>query len=251
MHQLKNGNIQSASILASDSLKGFIAPPTLTDINGDKIDDIIANAVNGRLLAIDGKSYQLIWEVNQPGYEVYAAPCPGFFNDDNIPDFFANFSEGIWPDVVRCKQIAVDGNDGSILLTDSAGFFQMASPVSADLDQDTFDEVILSLNYEYYPETASGITLPPVIQNQLQVFDINDQKKYSLTEGIDGANMAITPWLGDLNGDNQLDIIYGAHENGTDFTAFKNLILKRIVTNRAVPEKYWGGYMGNQGNSRY
>lgn len=251
LNALANGNIQKAKILAVDSLKGFIAPPILTDLNEDQIEDIIVNAVNGRLLAIDGNSYQLLWEINQPGFEVYAAPCPGNFNGDNIPDFFANFSEGIWPDVVRCKQLVVDGKDGHIILTDSAGFFQMASPISVDLDQDGFDEVILSLNYEYFPATASGITIPPTIRNHLQVFDIEKKEHYPITEGIDGANMAITPWLGDLDDDGFIDIVYGAHKNSPNFTEFKNLTIKRTELEKDLPATFWGKYMGNQFNCRY
>lgn len=251
LQELVKGNIQKARVLANDSLKGFIAPPVLTDIDGDATDDIIVNAVNGRLLAINGKNYNKIWEIIKPGYEVYAAPCPGYFNNDRIPDFFANFSKGIWPDVVQCQQIIVDGKNGEIIFSDSSGFFQMASPVSIDLDQDNFDEVILSLNYEHHPETTANITLPPRIKNHLLVFDINDQKKYPLTSGIEGANMAITPWLGDLDQDNQLDIIYGSHHNRGDFTAFKNLTVQRLELPLPLPDWYWGSYMGNKSNCRY
>jgi len=248
---LLNGNIQNAIVLAEDSLKGFIAPPVLTDITGDGLEDIIANAVNGRLLAIDGYSYEKIWEVNKPGYEVYAAPAPGKFNDDEVPDFFVNFSEGIWPDVIRCKQLAINGKDGSIIFSDSIGFFQMASPVSVDLNQDEFDEVVLSVNYEHQPQSKISITLPPQVHNQLLYFDIRSQTSNQLLEGIAGANMAITPVLTDIDNDNQLDIIYGSHANKNNFTDFKNLTIRRIELKVPLPARYWGGYMGNEFNSRF
>jgi len=251
LQDLFNGSIQRAIILAEDSLKGFIAPPVLTDITGDGIEDIVANAVNGRLLAIDGNTYEMIWEVSEPGYEVYAAPSPGKFNDDDIPDFFVNFSEGIWPDVIRCKQLAIDGKDGTILFADSLGFFQMASPVSADLNQDGFDEVVLSVNYEYQENAKSGITLPPQVHNQLLYFDIKSKTSEQLVDGVAGANMAITPTLVDLDNDNNLDIIYGSHANKYSFTDFKNLAIRRIELDVPVPARYWGGYMGNEFNARY
>ena len=55
-------DLNNATLLADGNEKGFIAPPLLIDINLDLVKDIVVNSVDGRLIAIDGQSNQLLWE---------------------------------------------------------------------------------------------------------------------------------------------------------------------------------------------
>jgi hypothetical protein len=61
-------DISNATILASGESKGFIAPAVFADITHDGIYDIIANAVDGRMIAVIGTTKVLIWEIVVLGY---------------------------------------------------------------------------------------------------------------------------------------------------------------------------------------
>ena len=53
--------------------KGFIAPPVLCDINLDGCLDILANAVEGNTIAIDGRSDSIIWKNGIKNAEAYGS----------------------------------------------------------------------------------------------------------------------------------------------------------------------------------
>ena len=85
----------------------FIAPPVVADINRDQVLDIIANAVEGKMMAFNGRDNQILWIAELPGTEVYSSIAVGRFTEDSIPDFFTNFGRGIFS---RCYSIlSIDG----------------------------------------------------------------------------------------------------------------------------------------------
>ena len=53
-------DLSQAILLDQSNDKGYIGPPAVVDLNHDGQLDIVANAVNGRLLAFDGQHYQTI-----------------------------------------------------------------------------------------------------------------------------------------------------------------------------------------------
>lgn len=97
--EIRSGDLSKAIKLDSSNTKGFVGPAAWVDINSDGIHDIVANAVDGRLLAFDGLSHQSIWKVEVPGTEAYSSVAIGNFNKDKIPDFFVSFGQGVWPDL--------------------------------------------------------------------------------------------------------------------------------------------------------
>jgi hypothetical protein len=62
LKDLMKNDISGAIRLATSSVeKGFIASPVLTDLTQDGIYDIVQNAVEGRIMAIDGHTNEVIW----------------------------------------------------------------------------------------------------------------------------------------------------------------------------------------------
>ncbi len=113
LKDIMQGNISTAKILATSETKGFVASPVLADINEDGKRDIIINTADGKMLAINGATDSLIWTVSLPGTEAYTMSAPGIFNEDSIPDFFANFAIGTFPKLYRSIRFMVDGKNGN------------------------------------------------------------------------------------------------------------------------------------------
>ncbi|MEO5603445.1 MAG: hypothetical protein ABIR06_21170 [Cyclobacteriaceae bacterium] len=235
---LKN-DLSRARLLESGYEKGFIAPPVLADITGDGIPEIIANSVNGRMIAIDGDSEKVLWRVSLPGTEAYCSISAGYYTGDNVPDFFTNFGIGIWPDLKKSVQIMVNGKSGQIEFRDSLGTFQESTPLTFDYDQDGFEDALFSINYQH----TSAIT------NQLMVIDFHNDTIYTAGPRNYGANVASTPWLGDMDNDQFLDIVYCNEINPFDLFSIEykeGLKVSRLKTQIRMKETPTGGaYMGS------
>ncbi|MCY7356830.1 MAG: hypothetical protein LH609_05060, partial [Rudanella sp.] len=238
------GDVSRAELLASSATKGFIAPPVLVDITADGVYDIITNSVDGRMLAIDGATDSLLWQVEVPHTEAYSAPTVGYFNEDSIPDFFANYGVGVWPAIIRSVQLLVDGKTGNVLYRNSLGGFQYASPVTADMNGDGFDDGLLSINTRY----ADG-NYEDVLCSRLMVFDFHNRAHYPVGDTLLGHNLASTPWAGDLNGDGKLEIIacsIGVKQLTNDIDNPRALRISLFATSQPAQKTIaWGAYMGS------
>jgi hypothetical protein len=247
LKDIMNGNISSAKVLLSSEKKGFVGSPVCADITADGIYDIIVNAVDGKMIAVDGAADTLLWEVNLPGTEAYTTPAVGYFTGDSIPDFFANFAIGTFPNLPKSIRFMVDGRTGKIKYKDTIPAFQYASPVVADLNGDGYDEAIVN----------QSALKRKQFQNEyfsyLQVFDFKNDKRYSIGDSLKATNLASTPWIGDLDNDNKLDIIYTAvRYQDVLFDLQKPLGL--YVSHFSTPiffrsKPKWGAYMGSNYNS--
>ncbi len=232
------GAISDAKILAEGNGKGFIAPPVLADINEDKIPDIIANAVAGKIIAIDGVSHDKIWELSLPGTEAYCSIAVGYFNDDLIPDFFTNFGIGSFPDLLRSYQLAVNGKDGQLLQLDSLGSFHYGSPVAYDVNGDGIDEGIFHVNHY----------LQGVVKNDLSLFDFANHSVEAFGHNWNGANIGSTPLLVDLDDDQLLDIVVSHENNPVDLFSLDyktGITIHVLQTGIPISDPIkWGAYMG-------
>jgi len=212
-------------ILASSENKGFIAPPALADITGDGVKDIIANAVDGRMLAIDGNTNEEIWTVTNPNTEAYSSLAVGHFTDDETPDFFGSFATGVWPDLNLSYQFMVDGQNKEVDFEDSLGFFQTTPPVVADFTEDGRDDVLLPI---YYQVTE---LIWKYHYNLLMVFDFHNNATYQIGEPVRGMNVSSTSWIGDLDNDRKLDIIYAAMGDSSVVSLNSGVNISRLPTN--------------------
>lgn len=239
---IMKGDISRAKILAASDTKGFVSSPVLVDINNDGTVDIIVNAVDGRMLAIDGQTDSLIWQINFPGTEAYTMPAVGFFNKDSIPDLFANFAIGVFPKLNYSVRFMVDGKTGKVQYQDTIPAFQYASAIAADVDGDGFDEVIVNQT------TLKKTQFDNLFFSQLIVFDFIRNTRNVLGGNIPATNLASTPWIGDLDNDNRYDIIYTAvkYRNAAfDLAEPVGLYIQRYATETTIKTKpRWGAFMG-------
>jgi hypothetical protein len=249
LSQVLTGDLSKAVVLDSSPKKGYIGPPLLIDINGDDILDIVANAVEGKVMAFDGVSNKRLWTVKVEDSEAYASIAPGYFTgNDDIPDFFVSLAIGQWPDLGWSRQFMINGASGQIAYEDSLGSYQTSTPVVIDLNNDGIDEAILNVNVASY-----NFLNVSSFHNILAVVDFKEGQVVQLWDGHPGSNLASTPWIGDLDNDGMLDIVY-CHGTSTKKTySFDGLQVHRIDTGIPITEKSvrWGAYMGSQYNGVY
>ena len=112
-------------------------PPIITDITLDGTEDIIVATVNASIIAFDGLSLKPIWNYTLPGSEIISIPVPGYYNDDNVPDFMVKHHIGPgYPVYYYTLSTILDGRNGTPLLekpiTDSVSGQMSGLSISVD-----------------------------------------------------------------------------------------------------------------------
>ncbi len=240
LSEVKSNDIGNAIPIATSEVKGFIAPPTLIDINDDGTLDIVTNAVEGRMIAIDGETNETLWETNTPNSEAYSAVAPGQFFEKGKFDFFTVYAQGIWPNLTESAQRLVDGETGEFIFIDSLGTIQTSTPIIADITQDGFDDALYSINVfdESFPLKEYF--------NVLVLYNFKEGSLHQFTRAKLGVNLSITPWAGDLDDDGRLDIIYCYHTESRDIFKMTGLTVNLIKTKIKITSTVkWGAYMGS------
>ncbi|WP_339793185.1 PQQ-binding-like beta-propeller repeat protein [uncultured Imperialibacter sp.] len=244
LSQVMKGDLTAAIKLDSSANKGFIAPAAWVDVNDDGRPDIVANAVDGRFLAFDGKTHQKIWQVQMDNTEAYSSVSVGYFNADKAPDFFLSFAQGSWPNLDWTKQFMVNGANGGVEFLDSLGLYQTTTPVIADFTLDGVDDALVIVNYQ--AESLENGLMKKYFYNMLAVIDFTTGEVIDLDVHTDGHNLSSTPWVGDLDGDGNIDIVY-CHSTNTEHTyTFDGMEVVRLTTTLPVNKEIkWGAYMGS------
>jgi hypothetical protein len=245
LSEILQGDISKAKILDACPDKGYIGPPVCIDITDDGTPDIIANAVEGTLLAFDGKTYNKIWSARMPNTEAYSSIAPGYFTGgDRVPDFFVSYAVGHWPDFGWSRQFMVNGATGKISYLDSLGSYQTSTAVVIDLNGDGVDEAILNVNSEVYDEQNNA-----TFNNILVIVDFTRNDFSQLGDGHPGSNLASTPWIGDMDHNGFLDVVYCHGTNTKKTYSFDGIQANRISTDIPIKaEIKWGSYMGSNYN---
>ena len=245
LSQFRQGQLAAARVLATDSGHGFIAPPTLADINKDGFADIIAITHGSKAIAIDGKDNHIIWTRKFPGTECSNSFAPGNFTGDDVPDFFTFISKGAWPNSVGSVEVMLDGKDGSIAFMDSIGCTGFSSPAVYDLNGDGRDEAIISVNIF---DCSSGYAAqqPKNIQNKLLAIDFAHNQVTTLDQQAGFKNIFSTPWIGDLDRNDSLDMVYCQYFHYADLVSFLGMRIKRVRMPVKINKPVlWGNYMGS------
>jgi hypothetical protein len=255
LSDLKAENLKKAAIIIDSTVaKGYIAPPVLADISKDGILDIIVNTSEGKTKLIDGKTNQILWSVSRDSSEVYSQAAVGYFTgNDAVLDVFVNYAKGTYPFYYSTTQYLINGKTGKIDNEYQGQGFTYASPLVADLDNNGTDEVILIQNNN---KMIANKAKP---YYQLEVFDFAKKIKYQFGSQVDGACFATTPWLGDLDKDGKLDIIFSGSpaiiSEYPGYTTYEKPIMslqihRERLQNYLAKSVKWGNYMGNEGKSR-
>jgi hypothetical protein len=234
-------NISGAKVLVSSKNKGFIAPPLLCDLNLDGYLDIVANAVEGNTIAINGQTNNILWKNGIKNAEAYGSLAAGYFNDDSIPDLFTTYTEGTWPKLENSKQIMFDGKTGKIAFLDSLGVLQTSSPVIADFNNDGYDDGLVCINFIVMQKEIFR-----TYYNMLAIYDFHKESTYQLTAETHGINLSSTPWIGDLDNNGKLDIVYCYLTDARSETSMNGFKMVRLSLDIDVKKAIkWGAYMGS------
>jgi outer membrane protein assembly factor BamB len=240
---LMKNDLSKAKTLAQVVGHGFIAPPALADVTQDGIPDIVTNNQGGQLLAFDGATDSILWQLKVDSTESSSSLAVGFFNDDEVPDFFGHYAIGIWPDNQGSRQLVVDGRNGKILKEYRLGCTGFFSPVTLDIDGNGKDEVLMSVN-QY---NCKGIHVVDC-QHYLALFDFKKGVQ-QFSEAKKLKNLSSTPWVGDMDGDGLLDVVYSVQANTAKIIEFYGMGVVRHESKQKLPKpSRWGAYMGTAGD---
>ncbi|MEJ7768106.1 MAG: hypothetical protein WKF89_09860 [Chitinophagaceae bacterium] len=246
--QLLSKKLSNAKIIASEKGHGFIAPAVLVDLSDDGYLDIVAISHGSKAIAIDGKDDHILWTKSFPETECSNSFAAGYFTDDNIPDFFTFISKGKWPNSTGSIQIMLNGKDGSVEYLDSIGCTGFSSPVVYDLNNDGRDEAIISVN-NFDCSSGYASKSPGIIENKLIAIDFVTKSVNTIDQAQGFKNIFSTPWMGDLDNDGYLDIIYCQYFHHSDLLSFLGMRIKRIDTPVKLKKNVeWGAYLGSNGN---
>jgi outer membrane protein assembly factor BamB len=241
---LVHNNLKNSKLLVHNPDQGFIAPPTLADINHDGMLDIIVPAHNGTVYCIDGHSDTIRWKM-EIGLEANNMLAPGYFNEDDTLDFFGFFTAGAWPDNNGIVEFVLDGRNGNRVFKDSIGSTGFSSPISFQADSDLQSEIVMHINFGK-PNTLNY----DANRSQLIFYDFPGGHRKGLDTLQHFKNISTTPWLGDLDGDNTLELItvyllntYKIHEVNGMYISVKSTDWKG---NRSGE---WREYMGKEGKA--
>ena len=123
----------------------------------------------------------------------------------------------------------------------------MTSAIAVDLTGDGQDEVLLPINFQVTNEF-----LMRFFGNDIMAFEFTEKVSGSLGLDSDGNSISSTPWIGDLDGNGFLDIIYIHGTNAKKTYTFDGMRVNRIDTKFPVYGKVrWGSYMGSSYNGIY
>lgn len=240
---LMKNDLSKAKALTQVTGHGFIAPPVLADVTQDGVADIVANNQGGILMAFDGKTDKLLWQLTVDSTESSSSLAVGYFNDDEVPDFFGQYAVGVWPDNTGSRQLAVDGRTGQIIKEYRLGCTGFFSPVALDIDGNGTDEVLMSVN-NY---NCTGIHVVDC-QHYLALFDFKKGVR-QFTEQKKVKNLSTTPWVGDMDGDGLFDVVYCVQANTSKIIEFYGMAVVRQESRQKLKKQpNWGGYMGNAGD---
>lgn len=243
LSDLMNNDISMSIPIASDSLTGFIAPPSVADLNQDNYKDIVVQSFGGVISATDGLSLQSLWSKPIVGCESSSAPIIGnFYGGDMNPDVFAIVYRGQTPSYFEYYQLMIDGVSGEVKWLDSIGDMHFSSANAIDANGDGRDEVLISLNKHV-----------GYFEHEMFLIDFQNDSVSSIISPTAGVNLASTPLLDDIDNDGLIEIVYTFKADSINPGAWNGFYINSFSTNIVTPNSgiAWGGYMGTYSNGEY
>lgn len=219
--------------LVQGTTKGFETPPAVGDFTADGIPDYLVQGFEGTITLVNGKDDRILWEVKNPGFESITIATPGFFvGNDQTPDVFAQISQGSFPAYTLNKQLLIDGITGQVVWSAQLGESAASGSIAVDLNGDGVDEVIFAINApDSQGERLAKFYLFHTSGKELQL--LHTTRRFAIA----------SPWVGDMDGDGQLDLMLeGNTPEG------KPTLNRYELEAKTPPAIRWGGYMGTTNN---
>tara|TARA_B100001287_G_scaffold215240_1_gene184099 strand:- start:2943 stop:5774 length:2832 start_codon:yes stop_codon:yes gene_type:complete len=236
-------NMNGSVILATDSLKGYIAPPSIVLNEETNTYDIYVLSYGGKLQKFSGVDFSEQWSFQQPDTESSAAPVIGNFTSDHTPDVFLTLFKGIAPSFSDFYQIMLDGSNGDLKFIDSLGQLNYASGNAIDLNNDGRDEAVTSLTY-----VTNGY-----FEHRLEKIDFETNSATSITSLEAGVNLGSTPLFTDLDENGLIDLIFASRKDSLNPVAWNGIVVSRMELGLPLPNSgiAWGSYLGSNFNGLY
>ncbi len=245
VEDLKQSDLSRSKQLLHNDGQGFIAPPTLIDLNEDGVREIVIVSHDAHIYCLDGLSDSVLWTLYLPKMETNNMLVPGHFNQDSIFDFFGFFTQGSWPANEGIVELVINGLNGEIMGMDSIGDTGFSSPVTFQADQDDQDEVLIHINYAEINSLRYDKN-----KSQLIFYDFPGFKRIPFDTAVQFKNISTTPWIGDLDHDGRLDIITCFLLNTYKIDHVGGMFISRLRTPWYTKKAPIGGaYMNYNGSS--
>jgi hypothetical protein len=224
--------LTAIELATSSTTKGFMAPPALMDLNGDAREDLVVVAFDARVMMLDGLSGETTWTWSEEGYESYASPALGRFDDDSIPDVAVMLNKGVWAEqYTGTLMVVLSGANGQVLWSEAGAGAFAPSPVMVDLNADGTQEVLF---IDPGPENST-----------IRLAQFNQPASLELVTMI-GTGLS-SPWIDDLDYDGVLDLIaVTAMMGGSPPTHY----VHSFSLNARPSTGGWYGYLNRSGESR-
>ena len=243
LDSLLNNDISNSLELAKDSLTGFIAPASAYANENSGFIDFIIQSFGGKTIKFNGGNFNEEWNVNFSNTESSAEPVLGNFCGSLTPDVFLVLFKGSNTSYTDFYQVLLDGEDGSIKFIDSIGDLHFSSANALDINNDGRDEAIISVN-----ELSNGF-----FSHKLYSIDFVNSNSTQIGVSDTGINLASTPLIKDLDGDDLLEIVYLVKIDSTNPGATTGYFVHRKDLGINTPNSgiAWGEYIGNNDDGLY
>ena len=140
VHVLEGDGTRFAEVWVSEYLEGAVAGVFVTDVNDDKLQEVVVFTDRGRIYYIDSRDYRTIWS-NPPG-EYEHITCQGVYNTDDDPQ----------PELLFCADgylIVYDGHDQYEQWRSDQSNLTARQLLIGDVDGDGEKEIVLNDGYVF------------------------------------------------------------------------------------------------------
>lgn len=242
LNDVYNEDLSNAVALVTHPTLGFVAPASIAKFSSANHYDIVVQGYDGTIYRFNGDTYAQVWSVSFPGTESSAAPVIGNFTGTLAPDVFGTLYKGVAPSYSDFYQVMIDGATGNLVYKDSLLNMHFASPAAFDSNGDGRDEVLIS-----------GSNHVGHFRHQMKLIDFQNNTSADYWNSEAGSNIGCTPYVGDLNNDDLIDIVFAFRKDSLNPMGWKGTFVKRLSTGIPIPIKdiAWGSYMGTDYDGHY
>ena len=228
---------QRAELLVSPGPKGVIAPATLVELTNDSDLDIVISTFDGRLIAVDGATRELLWQDTRTGEETYHGPAVVRIARDGRLGLLLSRGVGSFPRYSATVHRLYDARDGRLYLEHKDNDSPGGAPLGVDLSGDGIDELIF-FSFRYPAGQGGRMTI------------VHGPSKRVITHTF-RTNFGTTPLIAELKGKLELIGLSWWIEEQPQPPSWRNLrweLLRLDLSEPAPSFMAWAGYMGTQAN---